>query len=220
MGSRKNLIKRQKEILIGTLLGDGCLEKNGKNVRLRIDHGLNQKDYLDWKYKEFKNLATNKPRMIKGMLHQETKKFYRRWHFSTFSFFELNDYWYKFYFQKRKRIPYNILELLKSSLSLAVWFMDDGYKRNDCNALRISTDCFNIKEQRLLQECLKKNFKIRTNIHKKGKFWNIYIPSQEAKKFCRIIKPHILPSMEYKIFFDPVTTETLCRDSGYLVNRN
>ena len=55
MGSQRKLTKRQKDILIGMLLGDGCLEKNGRNVRLRIEHGLSQKDYLDWKYEMRKN---------------------------------------------------------------------------------------------------------------------------------------------------------------------
>jgi len=203
VGSQRNLTKRQKEILIGILLGDGCLEKNGRNVRLRVDHGLKQKDYLRWKYKEFKDLATGKPRIVRGAIHRRTKRIYKRWHFSTFSLPELNGYHHKFYYRKIKRIPKNILELLKSPLSLAVWFMDDGYKRNDCNALRINTDAFTYNEQKILQQCLKRNFRIDSKIHKKGKFWNIYIPEPEAKNFCKIVKRYILPKMNYKISLTP-----------------
>ena len=202
VGSQRKLTKRQKEILIGMLLGDCCLEKNGRNVRLRVEHGLNQKDYLNWKYKEFQNLATNKPRIVKS-LHLKTKKIYPRWHFSTFSIPELNTFWAKFYCRKRKRIPKDIPELLKSPLSLAVWFMDDGYKRNDCNALRLNTDCFNYREQNLLLRCLKINFGIDARIHRKGKFWNIYIPKPEAKNFCKVVRPYILPKMKYKISLTP-----------------
>ena len=196
------LSNRQKEILIGTLLGDGCLEKNGKNVRLRIEHGLSQKDYLDWKYRELQNLIAGKPRLVqnKGGF---TEKIYAKWHFSTLSLFELNDYWRKFYFRKKKKIPSNIIEFLKSPLSLAVWYMDDGYKRNDCNASRISTDSFSYKENKLLQECLKINFGLNVRLHRKGTFWNIYIPSPELKKFYRIVKPYIVPEMDYKISLTP-----------------
>ena len=203
VGSQGNLTKRQKEMLIGMILGDCCLEKNGRNVRLRVEHGLNQKDYLYWKYKELKNLVTNKPRLVKGIIHYKSKKIYQRLHLSTFSLPELNTYWIKFYFQKRKRVPSNILELLKSPLSLAVWYMDDGYKRNDCNALRINTDSFKIAEQRLLQRCLRENFGINTKLHKKGKFWNIYIPNSQTKNFCNMIKPYIIPKMKYKISLTP-----------------
>jgi len=202
VGSQKKLTKRQKTILIGMLLGDCCLEKNGKHVRLRIEHGLSQRGYLSWKFQEFKNLATDRPRIVKSF-HSKTRKSYPRWHFSTFSFPELNVYWHRFYPRKRKRVPKNILELLKSPLSLAVWFMDDGYKRNDCNAFRINTDCFNYKEQKLLQRCLERNFKIDAKVHKKGKFWNIYIPRRETEKFCKIIKSYIIPEMKYKISLTP-----------------
>ena len=205
VGSQGGLTPRQKEILLGMILGDCCLEKNGKNVRLRVEHGLKQKNYLYWKYEEFKNLATDKPRLVKGLVHPKTKKIYRRWHFSSYSIPELNNYWHKFYFQKKKIVPQNIVELLTSPLSLAVWFMDDGYKRNDCNALRINTDCFTINGQKLLQKCLKENFDIETKLHKKGKFWNIYIPNPQAKKFCNVIKSHIndVAGMGYKIFLTP-----------------
>ena len=59
--------------------------------------------------------------------------------------------------------------------------MDDGYKRNDCNALRLNTDSFQLQEQRLLQKCLKKNFKIESNLHRKGRFWTIYIRIRKSK---------------------------------------
>jgi hypothetical protein len=200
--SQRNLTKRQKEILIGLILGDGCLEKNGKNVRLRVEHGLAQRGYINWKYKKLKNLITGKPRIVSS-IHYGTGKIYRRLHFSTFAIPELNDYWHKFYFQKRKRVPKNIKESLKSPLSLAIWYMDDGYKRNDCNALRISTDCFSMGEQKLLQQCLKDNFGIKTSIHRKGRTWNIYIPSGQTKMFCKIVKPYIIKELRYKISLTP-----------------
>ena len=202
VGSQRNLTKRQREILIGLMLGDGCLERNGRNVRLRVEHGLTQKNYLEWKYKEFQNLATDKPRTVCSY-HTKAKKNYRRWHFSTFSIPELNNYWHKFYFRKRKKIPKDIKESLKSPLSLAIWYMDDGYKRNDCNALRISTDCFSMREQKLLQQCLKDNFGIKTSIHRKGRTWNIYIPSRQTKMFCKIVKPYIIRELRYKISVTP-----------------
>ncbi|PIS22728.1 hypothetical protein COT50_00395 [candidate division WWE3 bacterium CG08_land_8_20_14_0_20_41_10] len=203
VGSQRNLTKRQKGILIGTLFGDGCLEKNGKNVRLRIEHGLKQKNYLLWKYNELRNLVAGKPRLVVGAVDNRTGKSYKRWHFSTFSLPKLNAYWYKFYRHKQKKIPKDILELLKLPLSLAVWFMDDGYKRNDCNALRINTDSFNNDEQKIVQKCLMRNFGIKSKLHRKGEYWNIYIPNSEAKKFCKIIKPFIIAELKYKISLTP-----------------
>ena len=89
--------------------------------------------------------------------------------------------------------------MLNHKISLAVWFMDDGYKRNDCAAVRLNTDAFTYSGQKLLIRCLEKNFKIKSRIHKKSRWFNIYIPKDEARKFCRLVKPYILPSFRYKL---------------------
>ena len=105
-----------------------------------------------------------------------------------------------FYQGENKKIPRNVINYLRSPISLAVWYMDDGGRRTDCLALRLSTHCFPWDEQKLLQECLRKNFLINMNIHRvSGEMFQLYIPSNEAKKFCRIIKPHIISSMRYKL---------------------
>jgi len=193
---------RQKEILIGSLLGDAHLEKNGRNVRLRVSHKESQENYLRWKQTEFSSLPCSKPRLV-CEVDKRNDKTYKSWHFSTYSLEVFNSYWKKFYKNRIKIIPKDIRELANSPLSLAVWFMDDGYKRNDCNALRLNTDSFSLYEQKLLQECLRRSFKINSRIHKKGKYWNIYIPSLEAIEFCRIIKPYIPLEMKYKISLTP-----------------
>ena len=192
------LTQRQKEILVGLILGDGCLEKNGNNVRLRVEHGLKQGEYLSWLYYEFQNFTAQKPRIVSSK-HSKRNKVYERLHFSTLSLNCFNEYYSKFYEQKIKIVPGDIKEILKSPLSLAVWYMDDGYKRNDCDALRLSTDSFTKKEQKQLLYCLKSNFSIEVKLHKKGKAWNIYIPNREAVKFCDLVSPYLVPTMKYKL---------------------
>jgi len=203
VGSQRGLTSKQKEVLIGTLLGDGTLELNGRYPRLRVDHGMKQKAYVEWKYKIFHGLTTGKIKHFSQKLDRRTKKRYRHCKFDTISIYPLNKFYRMFYGKGRKQVPKNIGKILKKPLSLAVWYMDDGYKRNDCNAIRINTDSFSFKDQELLSKCLKINFGINTKLHRKGKFWNIYIPSQEAKKFCNIVKPYIIPEMEYKISLTP-----------------
>ena len=46
VGSRESLSIRQQAILVGKILGDGCLEKNGNHVRLKIEQADCQKDYV------------------------------------------------------------------------------------------------------------------------------------------------------------------------------
>ncbi len=56
--ARKNLrlvmTDRQKEILIGSILGDGYIYRQGK---IQIEHAVGQKEYLFWKFDELSSLA-------------------------------------------------------------------------------------------------------------------------------------------------------------------
>lgn len=192
------LTRRQKNILIGLILGDGCLEKNGKNVRLRIEHGIKQMEYLKWLANEFANLSSGEVRRF-STIHSRTGKRYTRIHFSSLSLECFNEYHDLFYINRRKIIPEGIGTFLKNSLSLAIWFMDDGYKRNDCQALRIGTESFLFKEQLLLKNCLSKNFGINCCVHRKKDKWNLYIPQKDAVKFCSLIGNKVIPKMKYKL---------------------
>lgn len=203
VGSQISLNPKQKNVLLGTLLGDGSLELNGRHVRLRTDHGIKQKEYVKWKHRIFFNLTKNKVKCFCMKADKRTNKKYRHCKFDTISTPLLDKLYKIFYDNNKKRVPKNIVKILKEPLSLAVWFMDDGYKRNDCNALRINTDAFNFDEQKLLQRCLEKNFGIKSKIHRKGEYWNIYIPNSDAIKFCRIIRPYVIPEMSYKISLTP-----------------
>lgn len=180
------------------MLGDGCLEKNGRNVRLRIEHSYKQKDYLIWLYEHFKDFSAKGPRIVLGK-QSVVNKIYKKYHYSTNSLKCFNEYSLLFYNKQKKVIPNNISKLLVSNLSLAVWYMDDGYKRNDCRAFRLSTDSFSYLEQLRLINCLKINYNINSKLHKKKNTWNIYIPSKDYNKFSSIISPFIIPSMRYKI---------------------
>lgn len=203
VGSRETLRFIEHDLLIGSLLGDGCLERNGRYVRLRIAHGLKQKTYLDWKYRALRRIACA-PRFVEGAMHKKAQRRYPRWEFSTRSIPMLEHYWQCFYARDGKRsLPTHLDRMGITPRALAVWFMDDGYKRNDCNALRINTDSFSLKDQYGLQKLLRKQFSIETKVHKKGEYWNIYIPVKEAKKFCELIRPFVIPSMRYKVSLTP-----------------
>ncbi len=192
------ITNRQEAIIIGLLLGDGHLEKNGRYVRLKVDQALNHSDYVNWLYNELNPFVPSQPVIIEEN-DKRTHKVYRRLHFSTYSKAEFKKWWNIFYVERRKVVPLNIESILKSEISLAIWLMDDGYKRNDCAAIRLNTDAFTYNEQQILVRCLAKNFKIKSQIHKKGKWYNIYIPKGEATNFCALVKPYILPSFKHKL---------------------
>lgn len=55
------LTSRQQEIVIGSLLGDGHLAKTTRGYAFRVNHGLIQKEYVDWKYRELERFTNSVP---------------------------------------------------------------------------------------------------------------------------------------------------------------
>ncbi len=57
--------KIQKAVVIGSILGDGFLQKTGKNnARLRLEHSFKQQDYLIWKCQILNNFFQKKPEIL------------------------------------------------------------------------------------------------------------------------------------------------------------
>jgi len=198
VGSRGILTKKQRQILIGTLLGDGHLEQNGKYCRLRVDHYSKQKDYIFWMQNEFKPFSL-KPRII-FETDKRTGKTYSRWHFSTKSlpiFSEFRDIFYK---NKKKIIPLNISEMM-NDLSLAIWYMDDGFRRRDSKGFYLCSSSFTSKEQKILLKMLLEKFGIEARIHHQREFERIFIPSAFSDRFNNLIKRFVLPTLSYKLIY-------------------
>jgi recombination protein RecA len=112
-----SLSEVQHAIVVGSLLGDGSMRCK-TNALLEIDHSLERRSYVDWKYRWLADLVRTPPKARAG---NGRRIAYR---LVTLSAPALTSYFYLFYQAGRKRIPY--VEL--SPLALAVWFMDDGCK--------------------------------------------------------------------------------------------
>jgi hypothetical protein len=197
------ITSRENAIIIGTILGDAHLTKT--SVRLEITHSEKQKMYLFWKYTELQRFVSAEPYRLENY-DERYGKTYIRWKFNTRidKFFE--ELYKFFYVKERKIIPKEIYFLLTSPLTLAVWFMDDGGRRNDCYGMFFNTLSFTREENEILSSCLKRNFSLDSRIHWVQDGYRLYIPSKEAKYFCELIHPYIIPSMSYKLSYDPVTT--------------
>lgn len=196
--SKLSLNDRQKEILIGLLLGDGHLEKLYTPTlgRLKIEHSYKQKDYVDWLYKEFKDWVGNKPKIKKK---EVWGKIYQNYGFSTYGHKLLGKFQERFYVRKKKIIPNN-LEKDITPLGLAIWYMDDGsIKSLKHKGLFLNTQCFKISGVRKLQKILHDKFTISSSTRKDKNGMQIYLGGKSGEKFILTVRPFIIPSMEYKI---------------------
>lgn len=192
------LDSQQRAIVVGLLLGDGHLEtrNNGKTYRLKIEHSLTQKEYVDWLYTIFRNHTMTEPR-VKNQVVKE--KEYQKYVFSTLSSGSLRFYGQQFYPKGKKVVP-KIIGKLLTPLSVAVWFMDDGSLKSNVHRARIiNTQGFEKKDINLLRQVLVNKFQVKSTLRKQKEGWQIYIPAVESTKFIQLVEPYIVPSMQYKI---------------------
>ncbi len=200
------LTKQQTSVLIGTILGDGFLQKTGeKNARLRLEHSQKQKDYVLWKGKIFGRLFQGKPNYLER-IHPNSGETYKycRWQSSAGPAFGK---WRKYFYPNgNKIIPNNIGNFLTEPISLAVWYMDDGYFNKIDRNSYIYLGRVTRAEAEISGKAIEKNFGIVATVYdKKNKGFTLFFGVLETKKLQTLIRPFIIESLQYKLF-DPVTT--------------
>jgi hypothetical protein len=199
------LSNEQRSLIIGSLLGDGTMRigKGALNANCKIEHGLLQKEYVDWKYSILRPFVYTEPK-ISYRYTDDKEKYSKSWWFRTIRHPEITDIYREFYTGDeyrtgRKIIPLKIGEYF-NALVLAVWIMDDGSynkKRTD-----ISTYSFSLGEIELLSKCLDEKFGVTMKWYRDRDIgYRMYCSKCNTERLVSIIEPYIIPSMRYKIGF-------------------
>jgi len=199
------LTKEEKEILVGSLLGDGCLRIMSRCTvpAFSVSHSENQKNYVFWKYEKLKRFVRTAPWKEERIYHKDRSRKTYSWRFQTLSNVSFTELWETFYQNGKKIIPNNLTSLLRNSpLTLAVWLMDDGNKNHE--SVFINTQSFTLDEQYKLSGFLKKAYGLNSTINKhsisNGKqLYRIRIDAKSTKKLPNILGKYLLPEFYYKI---------------------
>ena len=199
-----NFTLRQKAIITGTILGDAFVQKTGsKNARLRLEHGEKQKDYLLWKGQQFPKLFIGTPERIERV-HPDTKKTYTYWRWQSNATPALGIWRARFYPHGKKRIPENLEEMLKQTIALAVWYMDDGYYSPEQKHSFLYLGRVTKHEANIAAESIQHNFDLAVRIYdKKNKGFALFFSVAETKKLHALIASDITASMQYKLSLTP-----------------
>ena len=199
-----------KGIIAGMMLGDGHIDnrKEGKNSRLRMQHGIKQEGYLLYKAALLKQLtAVNIHYLPPG------GKKNPNWNIVGLTRV------HPLYTRARKIIYHGGIKTVTPTWlnwlderGLAIWYMDDGslmkYRtRNKSGRLRIcsrsirlNTCGFTLEENQLLQKHLKEKFDLSFRLtYMAKKYWALAAGATVANKLFEIIRPYIVPCMEYKV---------------------
>ncbi len=184
------LTQVQKQIVVGLILGDGYLRKidGRKNAFLEINHGISQKFYVDWLYKQLENCVRSIPKARRGNGNRIAYRFF------TKSDFDFTKFWKEFYHDKKKVLPKHFG---LTPLSLAIWFMDDGSKSKD--SIYLNTQQFSLSDQKQLISILEKNFQIKSRLNKDKIYFRIRIFKESHARLIATIRPFLLKAFYYKI---------------------
>ena len=186
-----------KEIILGSVLGDGSLKihKPYKNARFSFRHSVKQKEYFLWKAHALRKIASEHYIWTQG---KDGKDGYggEKLRFQSRALEALTEL-YRLIHKKgekgKMRVRRTWLNQL-TPLSLAIWWLDDGSLVGDTRQGVLCTDGFSLEEVKILDRYMKKVWNIGTGISrvKDKEQYRLRIHSTEnLQKFLRIILPHI-----------------------------
>lgn len=198
------LTDQQKNMLIGTLLGDGnCqTQNNGVSWRYRAVHKLAHESYLYHKYDLLKDFCGSPPK-LSTVSDGRTTKQYSRFTFQTLTADDFRFYGNLFYKQQpdnswKKTVPSNIGKFLTPQ-AIAYWYMDDGALKwmGKSNAVRLCTDSFSSDEVNRLKKALE-DLNLKVSIQKKDGRERLGILEESYPLLKELIAPYLIPCMYYK----------------------
>ncbi len=190
----------QRQIIIGSLLGDGSLDKDydNRNSRFFERHCNRQEGYLSWKkdilFPFSLPLTSEKANKIihkvDGKILRSKDEFYEdafRMRTRSHSLFtKLRNEWYVDNDKKErvKIIPGSIEEEL-TWLSITVWFMDDGSQRQNRREAKFATMSFTKEECEKLVDILFRKFGIESFVDNRRQ---IVLRTSSFFKFISLIR--------------------------------
>lgn len=187
-----------QQLLLGSMLGDGCIPKKdaSKHHRFSLAHCEKQLEYITFKHEIFKAYGLDAKlscRIIKNPRYKNGE--FREFRFKTKGHKIFDKYRQLFYPEGKKTIPDRIYKL--NAQGLAIWFMDDGYRTgNFLKGAMFSTSGFSKEDVLKLKDLLENKFKLKCTVHASNE---IYIWVQSVPRLIELISPFILPCMKYKV---------------------
>jgi hypothetical protein len=216
------LSQEQKDLLVGSLLGDGNLSSatQGRTWRYRALQKKDHEEYITYKYELLRNLCTTG--LINSIItDKRTGVVSKRLYFNTcvnpvFYSYGAMFYTYdaisrKFY----KDIPLNVEDVL-TPRAVAILYQDDGALKwkGHSNAMRICTDSFSEAGVNRLKAAYHSRYNISTSLSTKKNNgqrsspllrcgvitgYRLFIPESSSAAFRNLILPYIIPCMLYKV---------------------
>jgi len=192
-----SLTQLQTSVILGSILGDGYLRimPGRKDAFLEINHAFKAKEYVDWKFNILRSICISEPKRRDGNGQRVAYRFYTRQHP------EITELHQQFYLQGKKIIP---TELHLDPRILSVWFMDDGSMCRNSDVY-LNTQQFSIEDQSKLIQLLKE-MGLEARLNRDKIYYRIRFLKSSIPRLKTLLGNHVIPSMKYKLSYNPVET--------------
>ncbi len=223
-----SLSDRTYALILGSLLGDGSLKIHNSyaNARFCFRHSAKQTSYFNWKVRQLSEISPQK-----AVFRQQPDGFSQsndKLRYQSQALPSLTEIYRLTHKAKHFRIRRKWLNLM-DSLSLAIWWLDDGSIIGNTRKGVFCTDGFDEKAVKVLAKYLKVVWGINTHvgaiIRRRGDqevtSYRIWIRSgEELKKLLRVVAPHVhQEDMLYKVLIlykDPKLQQRWISEIGRL----
>lgn len=196
-------MEKLEQLLIGSMLGDGYLEKQSKptkNSRLSIAHSSKQMEYCKYKHSILKEFELAGKLCYNKIINKRYKEgFIEEYRFRSKASPIFSQYRALFYPKNKSKIVHKSTVRNIDAFGLAIWFMDDGAKT--ISGYLLCTQSFTLSDITFLRKLLKSKFNLDTTCQPGSNM--IYIKSKSVKVFNELIEPHVITSMKYKLHTCP-----------------
>src|SRR3989344_1144165 len=195
---RPSLTPFQEQLVVGSLLGDGWMAATSVlSARFQDGHCIQQAAYTDWKAHLMKPFTSN----LRDGAKRENGKVFHSHSFSTTSCPQLRPFYDLFYpAPARMRVFPASLSMLMTSLTLAVWYMDDGNVTAH-GMPRIAFGLDDLSLQRAHKALVRLGLK--PVCYGEGGDRAIHFPKQ-SMLFRELVGSHVPDCMQYKLPFESV----------------
>ncbi len=197
-----------KGYLTGLIIGDGYIDKGVSKRRFEIK-SINE-DFIDKIYNDL--MSCTNFNLIKkefdsymdknGVNHKKSYSL----NIESHPYFAKK--YHNFYDDYRKRIVSNDALKWLNEEGLANWYMSDGYvclvgkTKGKIRSRRVDicTDRYSLETVEKISNSLKNRFNIETSVIKRDRFYRLRVKLESYESFFAMIRPHIVPSMMYKLY--------------------
>jgi hypothetical protein len=184
-----------RSLLVGSMLGDGRLNRLPNSTRFVENHSDAQREYIEWKAAQWGPWVKNG---IKPVVWKKPEGDFKGWRFETVAHPTLNE-WHSLFYDATgpKRLDRKVVDLV-DAFALSLWFMDDG----SVGWWPRITFGMEPESREVAFEILSKfSLKPRWEVHqgKTGDF--LFDGEDQAHLFISLVKPHMPECMKHKLNF-------------------